>query len=64
MTTVTIVAVHPAVTIVRTPDGQTEVPTAWFADLPKVGQEWTIELHHTATEAEKLDKLNAYLARD
>jgi len=61
---VTIVAVHPTVTIVRTPGGQTELPTEWFSTTPKVGQEWTVELQHRANEAEKLDQLNAYLARD
>lgn len=64
MVTVTIIAVHPTVTIVRTDSGQTEIPSAWFPVTPKIGQAWTIDVTHTATEAEKLDQLNAYLARD
>lgn len=61
---VTIIAVHPAVTIVKTPTGQAELPTAFFPEPPKIGQEWTLDFKHVATETEKLDQLNAYLARD
>lgn len=64
MKTVTIVAVHPAVTIVRTSGGQAELPTEWFPITPKEGQEWSIELEHQPTESEKLEQLNGYLARD
>ena len=61
---VTIVAVHPAVTVVRTPGGQTELPTEWFSEPPKAGQEWVVNLEHQPSESEKLGQLNAYLARD
>ena len=37
---ISVVAVHPTVTIVRTPNGQTEIPTDWFPHPPKNGQEW------------------------
>ncbi len=61
---ISVVAVHPTVTIVRTPNGQTEIPTDWFPHPPKNGQEWDVTLEHRPTESEKLDQLNAYLARD
>lgn len=61
---VTILAVHPTVTIVRTPSGQTELPTAWFPTPPAIGQEWSITLDHRPTETEKLDELNDYLVRE
>lgn len=64
MITITIVAVHPTVTIVRTDSGQTEIPSDWFPTTPKIGQEWKVDITHVATEAEKLDQLNAYLVRD
>lgn len=64
MTTITIVAVHPTVTIIRAPSGQIEVPTDWFPEIPKIDQEWTLNLQHTTTDSEKLSKLNDYLARD
>lgn len=64
MTKITIVAVHPTVTIIRTPSGQTEVPTEWFPETPKVDQEWSLNVQHTTTDTEKLSKLNDYLARD
>lgn len=61
---ITIVAVHPSLTIVKSATGQSELPTAWFPSPPKVGQEWTLNFEHEATNPEKLDQLNAYLARD
>ncbi len=64
MIRITIVAVHPTVTIVRSKDGQTEVPTHWFSEIPKVNQEWDLDLRHETTEAERLDRLNAYLVKD
>ena len=64
MIRITIVAVHPTVTIVKTPSGQTEVPTDWFPTTPKVDQEWSVALEHQPTEPEKLNQLNAYLVRD
>lgn len=62
--TVTIVAVHPTVTIVRTAGGQTELPTEWFPTMPRAGQEWKIAPEHQLTQREQLDQLNVYLARD
>jgi len=64
MTRLTIVAVHPTVTVVRTPDEQTEVPTNWFPSMPKVDQVWEVELKHQPTDTEQLDRLNAYLVKD
>ena len=64
MTRLTIVAVHPTVTVVRTSAGQTEVPTDWFPTPPKVNQEWDLELKHQSTDSEQLDRLNAYLVKD
>ena len=64
MTIVTIVAVHPTVTIVQTSKGQTEVPTDWFPATPKIGQTWMLTLDHQDTDQEKLDQLNDYLAKD
>ncbi len=61
---ITVVAVHPTVTIVRTAGGQTELPTAWFPATPSAGQEWQVGLKHQPTDGEKLDQLNAYLVRD
>lgn len=60
---VTIVAVHPAITIIKHEGGQLEIPTAWFTTAPKVGQEWELTLEHRPTDQEKLDLLNSYLAR-
>lgn len=62
--TITIIAVHPSVTIVRDGDRQLELPVAWFPTPPQVGQEWTLDLHRQPTETEQLQQLNAYLARD
>lgn len=61
---VKIIAVHPTVTMVRTDEGQTELPTGWFPTMPVVGQSWTIDLDHQPTDTEKLDQLNDYLVRD
>ncbi len=61
---VTIVAAHPTVTVVRTPDGQAELPTNWFPTAPTIGQQWNISLDHQVTDDEKIDQLNSYLARD
>ena len=63
-TTVTIVAVHPAVVMVDTPDGQTELPIGWFPEPPQIGQTWTINLTHESTDQEKIDQLNAYLKKE
>lgn len=62
--TITIVSVHPTVTMVSSADGQAELPTAWFPVTPKPGQEWIIAVDHLPTDAEKLDQLNALLIRD
>ena len=64
MVRLTIVAVHPTVTVVRTADKQTEVPTDWFPAMPKIDQEWDMELKHQPTDSEQLDRLNAYLVKD
>jgi hypothetical protein len=61
---ITITAVHPTVTVVTTPDGQTELPTAWFIPPPQPGQVWQIYLEHQPTEVEKITQLNDYLKRD
>lgn len=61
---VTIIAVHPTVTIVRTPGGQTELPTAWFPNTPVVGQDWEVTLDHRPTDVEQLEQLNDLLVRD
>lgn len=60
---VTIVAVHPTVTIIKHDAGQLELPTSWFSVTPIIGQEWEIALTHTPTDQEKLDQLNSYLVR-
>jgi hypothetical protein len=61
---VTIVAVHPTITIIKHDTGQLEVPTLWFPTTPKVGQVWTVNFEHQPTDQEKLDQLNTYLVRD
>ena len=62
--TLSIITVHPTVTIVRTGETQTEIPTAWFPVVPVAGQEWKLQLSHEPTDQEKLTTLNAYLIRD
>lgn len=61
---ITIVAVHPTVTIVRQDDGQFELPTNLFPATPKEGQRWSIALSHQPTEAEAINHLNGLLIRD
>lgn len=60
---ITIVAVHPAVIIIKYGTGQLEVPASWFPVTPKVDQTWELTLEHLPSEQEKLDQLNSYLAR-
>ncbi len=59
--TITILAVHPSVVVVKGDEGQFELPRAAFPTEPHVGQLWTITLDHEPTEEEKLNDLNALL---
>lgn len=60
---VTIIAVHPEVTIVQFNDRRAEVPTAWFPHRPQAEQTWEMEWRHRPNEEERLASLNSLLAR-
>lgn len=62
--TIEIVAVHPATTVIRHDDQQSEIPTSWFPDPPVAGQVWDLTFTHEPTDTEKLATLNSYLTRD
>ena len=61
--TVTVVAVHPSVVVVKTGSQQFEIPKSSFSTDPRPGQTWRLDLAHEPTEEEKIDGLNALLPR-
>jgi len=63
-TRVRIIAVHPTTVIVQADDRQFELPLSSFPANPTIGQDWTISLEHETSEAEQIEQLNRYLARD
>lgn len=57
----TVVTIHPSLVIVKHGDRTYELPATAFPEPPKVGQEWTLTLHHEPNEEEQRDTLNALL---
>lgn len=58
---VTVVTVHPSVTVVRGNEQEFELPTSAFMPPPVVGQTWNFTLTHQPTPTEQLAELNDYL---
>lgn len=58
---VTVVTVHPSVTVVRTGEREFEVPSDSFPQTPQPGQTWNLSLTHQPSQTEQLAELNDYL---
>lgn len=61
--TISVVAVHPTMVIVKSTKQQFELPIDLFPRRPHVGQAWEISLDHEPTEEERISDLNALLPR-
>lgn len=58
---VTVMTVHPSVTVVRQDDREFEIPTSAFSQPPAPGQTWNLTLTHQPSPTEQLAELNDYL---
>lgn len=59
---VTIITVHPSVTVVQAGDRNFELPTDSFPVPPQSGQVWELTLQHRPTNVEQLADLNDLLS--